>query len=138
MQAYRWEDLRLGLSHEFEAVFTERMARTFAEISGDVNPLHVDREYAIGAGYAGPVLFGMLTSSLYSRLIGVYLPGRYALLQGIDIHFSAPCHAGDVLQVKGEVSFMSEAYRQFEVKSSIRGGGKLISKAKIRVGFHAQ
>ena len=139
MQTYRWGDLYLGLSHEFEAVFTEQMARSFAEISGDVNPLHVDPEYAIRAGYAGPVLFGMLTSSLYSRLIGVYLPGRYALLQGIDLHFSAPCYAGDVLQVRGEVSFMSEAYRQLEVKSSIRGvGRKLISKALIRVGFHGE
>ena len=82
MNEYRWEELALGLKHEFEATFTEEMARSFAEISGDVNPLHVDRDYAVSAGFSGLVLFGMMTSSLYSKLVGVYLPGKYALLQG--------------------------------------------------------
>ena len=139
MNEYRWEDLSLGLKHGFDAVFTEEMAETFARISGDINPLHVDRDYAQAAGYAAPVLFGMLTSSLYSQLIGVYLPGKYALLQGIDIDFSLPCLTSERLRCEGEVVFMSEAYRRFEVKASIRKlDRRLISKALIRVGFHGR
>lgn len=137
MNEYRWEDLTLGMEAGFEASFTPEMADTFARISGDVNPLHVDREYAEGAGFPAPVLFGMLTSSLYSRLVGVYLPGKYALLEGIDLNFNAPVHAGEVLSVKGKISFMSETFRRFEIKAAIRKlDGKLVSKATIRVGFH--
>jgi 3-hydroxybutyryl-CoA dehydratase len=62
----------------------------------------------------------MLTSSLYSRLVGVYLPGKYALLQGIDLDFSSPCHAGERLHVAGEVVFLNEAYQRFEIKATIR------------------
>ncbi len=109
----------------------------FAALSGDGNPLHVDEEYATAAGFPGPVLFGMLTSALYSRLVGVYLPGRFALLQGIDLDFSAPCHAGEPLHVAGEVVYMNEAYQRFEIKATIRKADKkLVSKAIIRVGFH--
>jgi acyl dehydratase len=137
MNEYRWSDLRVGLKHEFEAAFTAEAAAAFAQLSGDVNPLHVDPEYAAGAGFQGPVLFGMLTSSLYSRLVGVYLPGKFALLQGIDIDFSAPCFAGDPLRVQGEIVFLSEAFHRLEIKATIRKeDGKLVSKAKIRVGFH--
>jgi 3-hydroxybutyryl-CoA dehydratase len=138
MKEYTFEDLTLGLKHEFEATFTEEMAQEFARISGDVNPLHIDREYAKSVGFASPVLFGMLSSSLYSTLVGVYLPGKYALLQGIDIDFNSPVFAGERLFVQGEVVFINEAYKRFEIKASIRKQDrKLISKAIIRAGFHA-
>lgn len=137
MNEYRWADLHVGMKHEFSAAFTAVDAVAFARISGDVNPLHTDAAYAQSVGFAGPVLFGMLTSSLYSRLVGVYLPGRFALLQGMDIDFNAPCFADDVLSVAGEIVFMSEAFKRFEIKATIRKQDrKLVSKATIRVGFH--
>jgi 3-hydroxybutyryl-CoA dehydratase len=80
----------------------------------------------------------MLTSSLYSQLVGVYLPGKYALLGGIDIDFHSPCFAGDKLEVQGEIVFLLDAYHRMEIKASIRNAGrKLVSKATIRVGLHA-
>ena len=137
MMEYSWSDLYIGLRHEFDAAFSAEQATAFAALSGDINPLHVDKAYAIGAGFPGPVLFGMLTSSLYSQLVGVYLPGKFALLQGIQIDFSSPCYVGDHLHVVGEVVFLSEAYRRLEIKATIRNGdGKLVSKALIKVGFH--
>jgi len=137
MMEYRFDDLALGLKHSFEAVFTREMAEQFAGISGDFNPLHVDREYAASAGFASPVIFGMMTSSLYSTLVGVYLPGKYALLQGIDIDFNSPVFAGDKLIVQGEIVFLSEAYKRLELKATIRKEDrKLVSKAVIRAGFH--
>jgi len=137
MMEYRFEDLTLGLKHSFEAVFTDEMAQEFARISGDINPLHVDRDYALSAGFASPVIFGLMTSSLYSTLVGVYLPGKYALLQGVDIDFNSPVFAGEKLFVQGEIVFLSEAYKRLEVKASIRKEDrKLVSKAVIRAGFH--
>jgi 3-hydroxybutyryl-CoA dehydratase len=137
MMEYRWSDLYVGLRHEFEAAFSAEQATEFAAISGDVNPLHVDESYARGAGFPGPVLFGMLTSSLYSQLVGVYLPGKFALLQGIQIDFSSPCYVGDHLHVAGEIVFLSDAYRRLEIKASIRKDDrKLVSKAIIKAGFH--
>lgn len=139
MNQYKWDDLSIGMKHVFIATFTDEMARTFAELSGDVNPLHLDHDYATSAGFPSPVLFGMLTSSLYSQLVGVYLPGKFALLQGIDIDFNSPCHAHERLTVQGEITFLSEAFQRMEIKASIRKADrKLISKAVIRVGMHAK
>ena len=137
MNTYRWEDMAIGLKQSFEAVFTEEMMHGFAAISGDHNPLHVDVNYALTHGYPSPVVFGLMSSSLYSRLVGMYLPGQFALLQGIDIDFSAPCFAGETLMVEGEVSFLNEAYHRFEIRGRIRKvDRKLVSKSTIRVGFH--
>ena len=139
MNAYRWEDIHIGLKHGFQAVFTEEMMADFAALSGDLNPLHVDPDYALASGYPSAVVFGLMTSSLYSQLVGMYLPGKFALLQGIDIDFNAPAHAGEPLSVEGQVSYLNEAYQRFEIKAHIRkADGKRVSKATIRVGFHGQ
>ena len=137
LNQYRWDDLAVGMKHSFDATCTDEMTQNFAQLSGDLNPLHVDRNYAVAAGFPGPVLFGMMTSALYSKLVGVYLPGKYALLQGIDIHFHHPCFASDELTVTGEIVFLGGALRQMEIKAAIRNQhSKLISRATIRVGMH--
>jgi acyl dehydratase len=134
---YSWSDLHIGLMHEFDASFSAQDVNAFSALSGDTNPLHVDAAYALKAGFPGPVIFGMLTSGLYSRLVGVYLPGKFALLQGMDINFISPCYAGDLLHVAGEIVFLSDAFRRLEIKASIRKvDGPIVSKATIRVGFH--
>lgn len=137
MNEYRWEDIAVGMKAKFEASFSDEMIRQYAEISGDYNPLHVNASYAQAHGFSGPVVFGIMTSSLYSQLAGMYLPGRYALLQGIDIHLNAPVFAGERLLVEGEVSYLTEAYRRFEIRARIRKDDRsLVSKATMRVGFH--
>jgi 3-hydroxybutyryl-CoA dehydratase len=137
MNEYRWDDLRIGLSHELQVTLTAPMMESFAALSGDVNPLHVDPAYAARAGFRAPVAFGLLTSAFYSQLVGVHLPGRFALLHGIDIDFVSPAFAGDTLRVAGEITFLTDAYHRIELRGRITNqDGKLVSKAKIRVGLH--
>lgn len=136
MNAYRWEELHEGLSQEFQAELTASMMEDFLRMSGDYNPLHTDIEFAHQAGFRSVVVYGMLTSIFYSRLIGVYLPGQYSLLHGIDLEFVSPAFVGDRLRVSGKVIYLNQAYRRAEIRGMIHGEqGTLISKAKIRVGL---
>ena len=137
MNEYRWADLALGSSARFEAVVTEESIRRFAELSGDINPLHLNDEFARARGFNGRVAFGLLTSCFYSALVGVYLPGRWALLHGIDIDFKAPAYVGERLTIAGEIAHLNDAYRRVDLKASIvNAHGRTISKATIRVGMH--
>ena len=78
----------------------------------------------------------MLTSSFYSTLVGVYLPGKSCLLQGIDIQFSKPVYVGDNLTISGEVVYINEAFRQIEIKGKIvNQHNQKVSKATIKVGI---
>jgi 3-hydroxybutyryl-CoA dehydratase len=136
MNEYRWADLYVGLRQEFDVALTEEMFATFAALSGDNNPLHVDAAYAASAGFPGRVAFGLLTSTFYSRLVGVHLPGRYALLHGIDLDFVSPAYAGDTLKISGEITFLSDAHQQAQLKGRIvNQAEKVVSRAKIRVGL---
>ncbi|MDA7510141.1 MaoC family dehydratase [Verrucomicrobia bacterium] len=135
MREYAFEDLDIGTSESFEVEVSAAMLQSFAELSGDLNPLHTDEAYSQESGYEGRVVFGMLTASFYSRLVGMYLPGKLALFQGIDISFRYPVFVGDRLSVTGTVDYLNEAYRQVELNSTIRNQkGKIVSKAKIKTG----
>ena len=136
MNDYKLLDLRISQSHSFQSEITEKMMQQFTKMSGDTNPLHSDPDFAIQKGFSSNVVFGMLTASFYSTLIGVYLPGKYALLQGIDISFHHPVYPGESLTIYGEICHIHEAFGQVEIKAFIRNqAAKKISKAKIKVGF---
>lgn len=137
MNECRWTELAVGRTERFEAVITEAAMHRFAELSGDDNPLHVDEVFARSRGFPGRVAFGLLTSSYYSTLVGVYLPGRWALLHGLDVELKAPAFVGDRLTISGEITHLTDAYKRMDIKASIvNGQGKTISKAKIRAGVH--
>lgn len=138
MNAYTLRDIYVGLKEEFSVTLTEEMLGLFLSLSKDNNPLHVNAQYAKERGFKDRVVYGMLTSSFYSQLVGGYLPGKYALLQGIEISFHNPAYVGDEVTVSGEVSYINEAYRQIEIIGSIRNSdNKLLSKARIKVGVNA-
>jgi 3-hydroxybutyryl-CoA dehydratase len=139
MNSLRWSDLFVGLTAGFHVEITAEMMDQFRAMSGDSNPLHLDPDFARRAGHRGPVVFGMLTASFYSTLVGVYLPGRFAVLQGLDVDFIRPVFVGDKVFVSGEVSFLSDAVRRVELKAFISdAAGQRVSKARIRAGLHEQ
>ncbi|MGH9570214.1 MAG: MaoC/PaaZ C-terminal domain-containing protein, partial [Candidatus Angelobacter sp.] len=120
----------------FAVELTPAMMQNFLALSDDTNPLHLDREFATESGFREVVAYGMLTSALYSRLVGVYLPGRFCLLHGIQVDFSNPAYVGDQLRVRGEIAYLNEAFRRIEIKASIQTDSQVISKAKIKVGLN--
>lgn len=135
MNNYVFEDLYIGLSADFEAVITDEMLESFIKLSGDVNPLHTDEGYAKLNGMNGRVIHGMLTSSLYSTLVGVYLPGEKCLLHGIDIVFKKPVYINEKVKIYGEVVYLNEVFKIAEIKAYIKNvKNQKISIAKIKVG----
>ena len=135
MNNYKFVDIHVGLEESFSVRVKSEKLDKFLKISGDINPLHTDTEYSKSKGFSDRVVYGMLTSSFFSTLVGVYLPGKYCLLQGIDIQFSKPVYIDDILTITGKVSYINEAYKQIEIKAIIiNQDNERVSKATIKVG----
>jgi acyl dehydratase len=130
------EDKASATKASFEVTVTSEMMDRFYEISGDNNPLHMDANFARERGFADRVVYGMLTSSFYSTLAGVYLPGKYCLLHSVDSSFHAPVFVGDKLTVSGVVKIKYETTKTIEIAAKIvNQDGKKVGKAKILAGF---
>ena len=135
MNSYKFVDINVGLEESFSVRVNSEKLDQFLKISGDINPLHTDAEYSKSKGFSDRVVYGMLTSSFFSTLVGVYLPGKYCILQGVDIQFSKPVYIDDILTITGKVSYVNEAYKQLEIKAVIiNQDNKKVSKATIKVG----
>ena len=135
MNSYKFVDINVGLEESISVRVNSEKQDKFLKISGDINPLHTDAEYSKSKGFSDRVVYGMLTSSFFSTLVGVYLPGKYCILQGVDIQFSKPVYIDDILTITGKVSYINEAYKQLEIKAVIiNKDNKKVSKATIKVG----
>lgn len=135
MNEYKFSDLTIGLEESFNVTLDSSKVDKFIDISGDINPLHVNCDYAKEKGFDDRVVHGLLTSSFYSTLVGVYLPGKYSILQGIDIQFSKPVYIDDTLTITGKISYINDAYKQIEIKATILNQDNIkVSKATIKVG----
>ena len=83
------------------------------------------------------MVYGMLTASFYSTLVGMYLPGKHALLQEVCTSFIAPVFPGDNLTVYGKVSAIHLDLRFIEIRANITNQlGEKVSRAKLRTGVH--
>lgn len=136
MNEYKLEDIKIGMTEEFKVTITEKMQDDFRQNTGDVNPMHEDEKFAEGKGFKGKLVFGMLTASFFSTLVGVYLPGKNCLFQECkDIRFHSPVFIGDELSIKGEVSEIDERFKRITVKATIRNQeGKKVCSAKLIAG----
>lgn len=119
MNDYKITDLTIGQKEQFKYVITEEKMISFLKLTGDENPLHTDDIYAKAKGYPNCVVYGMLTASLISRLAGVHLPGKYCLLQGVEVKFTKPVFVEDELTVIGEVVKVDINLSYLEVKVTI-------------------
>lgn len=138
MNSFQCTDLKAGHIETFSVIVTEEMLEKFLSITADVSPIHIDEEYARRSGFKGRVVYGMMTASFYSTLVGVYLPGETALLQSVNTSFNSPVFVGDVLIISGEVTNVSETYKQIEIAAAITVADKVVSKARIKVGIREQ
>jgi 3-hydroxybutyryl-CoA dehydratase len=136
MNSYSINELYIGLEESFSVRLDSTMMSNFAHITKDVNPLHVDKSYALSKGFENKVVYGLLTASFYSTLVGVHLPGKYCILHGIDVSFIKPVYEGDRLLVTGIVHCINDVFQRAEIKAHINNQDNVIvSKSMLKVGL---
>ena len=99
----RLDDFAPGRTASFAKTITAAEIAAFADLTGDVNPLHVDAEFAGSTFFGGPIAHGMLSASLLSTVIGCLLPGTGAIYRSQNLRFLRPVHPGDTLRATVEV-----------------------------------
>lgn len=136
MNNYTIDDIEIGHKESFNVTITEDMMRAFLNITGDVNPLHNDETFAKEKGYAGKVVYGLLTSSFLSTLAGVYLPGERSLIREVETKLKKPVFVGDELTVSGEVSEINKDFNIFVMKVEIINQNKeKVLRGKMQMGI---
>jgi len=95
---------KIGDSCEITKTFSTEDVIAFSKLSTDVNPIHIDPEFAAQGIFKKPIVHGMLTASLFSAVIANHLPGSGSIYIKQDLAFLAPVFHGDSITAHVEIS----------------------------------
>ena len=132
----RIDDFEPGQHVMLRKTFTEEDVQRFIEITGDVNPLHVDAAFAAGTPFGRRVLHGMLTASIFSTMVGMLLPGTGAVYRAQTLAFLRPVHAGDTVTAHFVVRAVDRERHRLEIDSWIENeAGQRVIEGTCEAGL---
>jgi len=94
------EDLSPGMTALYARTVTDADIVLFAGISGDINPVHLNHEFAANTMFEGRIAHGMLTASFISTVLGTKLPGPGCVYLSQSLRFKAPVRVGDTVNAR--------------------------------------
>jgi len=111
----------------FSKTITAEDVETFASLSGDRNPLHMDEEFAARTRFQHRVVHGMLLANYVSALVGMRCPGPGALWSRQTFRWQAPVFVGDEVHLTLSVRHKSGGARTLAVDvKALNQDGKLV------------
>ena len=127
------EDIEIGMSRDLNKIVTDQDIASFAQVTTDHNPVHLDDNYAQKSLFEGRVAHGMLTASLISAVIGEQLPGHGSIYLSQTLKFLAPVRPGDSVYAKVSVTDINIAKRRIKLDClcSVDGKKVLIGEATV-------
>ncbi len=132
---YFLEDIFIGQEAELISFVKDKDINTFAEVTGDTNPIHIDDEFAKSSIFKKKIAHGFLSASYISAVIGTKLPGPGCIYVKQSLKFLAPVFPGDeiVTKVKVKQIFIPKKRILLETFCSKRDRKVLNGEAEILV-----
>src|SRR5215470_12820824 len=109
----------LGQTAQRSLTLTEAHVKSFAELTGDYNPLHFDEAFAKATRFGGLVVQGGLTTGLLHALVAMDLPGPGSVFLSQTWKFTAPVYIGDTITAQAEVVSVHETKPVTQLKIQV-------------------
>ncbi|HEY8939221.1 MAG TPA: MaoC family dehydratase [Cellvibrio sp.] len=139
LENYPINEISVGQSATYSKTLTPTDVILFAACSGDVNPVHLDKDYAATTPFGEPIGHGMWTGSLVSAAIAMRLPGPGSVYRSQSLNFKHPVKPGDTVTVTLRVSEIKEKIKLVTLECEAHNqDGKLIAKGVAEVIAPAQ
>jgi len=120
------EDVALGMTAVYSRTVTEADIVLFSGVSGDVNPVHMDQEFAKQTMFKGRIAHGMLTASFISTVLGTKLPGPGCVYISQNLKFKAPVRISDTVKARVTVTGIDKVRGRITVATTCYVGDVLV------------
>lgn len=116
-------ELNQVYTHDFK--FSQDEVNRFAEVTGDKNPVHTDADYAAKTMFKRPIMHGMLSASLFSKVFGTLFPGEGTIYLKQSLSFLKPMYVDvnyeAVFTVKEIIKEKNRATVETQIKDKSTG-----------------
>lgn len=134
LENYPLHELSVGLTASYSKTLTQEDVILFAACSGDVNPVHLDKNYAATTVFGEPIGHGMWTGALVSAAIATRLPGPGSVYRSQSLSFKHPVKIGDTVTISLTITEIKERLRLVVLDCAAHNqDGKLIAKGEAEV-----
>ncbi|MBC8337659.1 MAG: MaoC family dehydratase [Alphaproteobacteria bacterium] len=133
LHGYYFEDLEEGMEDAYAKTITDADVITFAGISGDTNPVHLNHEFASETMFEGQIAHGMLTASFISTVIGTKLPGPGCIYVAQNLRFKGPVKVGDTVTAVCTVTKKVPEKRLIEMDTICSVAGKAVLEGQATI-----
>ena len=114
-----FDELRLGLRARLTRHVTQDTIDEFARSTGDVNPAHLDPDYARGTRFGGVIAHGMWSGALISAVLGTLLPGPGTIYLEQSMRYRRPVRPGDTLTAMVTVAALDGERQRVELECEV-------------------
>lgn len=127
------EDLTAGMSALYARTVTDADVVLFAGISGDVNPVHLNHEFAANTMFEGRIAHGMLTASFISTVLGTKLPGPGCVYLSQNLKFKAPVRVGDTVNARVTITEVAPQKRRVTLTTVCTVADQVVLEGEAQV-----
>lgn len=130
----KFADIQAGDKASLAKTVTEWDIYSFAGITGDFNPVHVNAEFAKGTMFKERIAHGMLSAGFISAVLGTELPGINTIYLSQELSFKAPVKIGDTVTATVEVLEKIEGKNRLVLRTTVTNqDGKVVTDGKAVV-----
>ncbi|MCX2982082.1 3-hydroxybutyryl-CoA dehydratase [Halieaceae bacterium IMCC14734] len=101
---FSYDEITIGQTASYSKQIGEEDIQLFAAVSGDVNPVHLDAEFAATTQFGERIAHGALTGAIVSAAIALELPGPGTIYLSQSLRFRLPVKIGDTITIQLEVT----------------------------------
>ncbi len=133
LHGYYFEDLEVGQVGVYGRTVSDADIYTFAGVSGDTNPVHLNDEFAKESRFGQRIAHGMLSASFISTVLGTRMPGPGCIYLSQNLKFLAPVTVGDTVTARVTVAELRPEKKRAVLKTVCTVGDTVIIDGEAMV-----
>ena len=128
---HTYETIQVGDSYSTTRYLSPEDVQTFADLTGDDNPIHVNEDYARSTRFGKPIVHGVLLLGIISKVLGRDFPGHGSIAVAISCRFLRPVPVGSEVTVEIKIS------EKVDKRKHVKGRVYIYHDGRIALGGEA-